>query len=42
MIMLIFTIVGCGTKGPTTSNEDNSYEPGSKYEQLGTVQDMGE
>jgi predicted small lipoprotein YifL len=41
-LMLIFAIVGCGTKSPTTSNEDRSNEPGSKFEQLGTTNDVGQ
>lgn len=40
--MLILAVVGCSKNGPTTSNEDNNYEPGSKFEQLGTANDMGQ
>lgn len=41
-MMLILAIVGCGAKGPTTSNEDPRTDPGSKFEELGTVNDSGE
>jgi predicted small lipoprotein YifL len=41
-MILILAIVGCGAKGPTTSNEDPRNDPGSKFEQLGTTNDAGQ